>query len=538
MCEMYGGLDKARERMRALYGENKRITDGNYDKSLAVKCINGTFVGRKTENVIAYKGIPFVGRQPIGDLRWKAPVDCVPDDGVYEAYYMGKSPYQVDDISQIASLYVRGEDCLYLNVWKADEPSEEKKPVMVWIHGGAFEVGGTSEPREECTNFVKENPDVIVVSITYRLSVFGFFHLSHLPDGKDYPDAQNLGLMDQMMALKWVHENIAFFGGDPDNVTIWGQSAGGGSVTLLPLIEGSHAYFHRVIAESGTPVFTRSTEEAIGCTNELMEILGCKTVADLQKLDPQEFVDAADVLTLRVWPERDGKFLPLHPYEAYADGAAKDLDILQGCTKDELGYFVFGFGLDFYNEWAKGCQEKKLAQLTDEEKALVESFCQDGKGGDYVYSSEERACFARLFDHIVFIAPLFRMSENQTTAGGKSYTYYFTVESSWPLLKSGHAVELSEIFNHPEETLVTGRSFDETFSKTMRKMWVQFAKTGDPSLSAEISPDGKAHEWPLYDLENKEVMVFDEFDIHPEKESERKIIDWDRTYFLTKYYCI
>ncbi len=538
MCEMYGGLDKARERMRALYGENKRITDGNYDKSLAVKCINGTFVGRKTENVIAYKGIPFVGRQPIGDLRWKAPVDCVPDDGVYEAYYMGKSPYQVDDISQIASLYVRGEDCLYLNVWKADEPSEEKKPVMVWIHGGAFEVGGTSEPREECTNFVKENPDVIVVSITYRLSVFGFFHLSHLPDGKDYPDAQNLGLMDQMMALKWVHENIAFFGGDPDNVTIWGQSAGGGSVTLLPLIEGSHVYFHRVIAESGTPVFTRSTEEAIGCTNELMEILGCKTVADLQKLDPQEFVDAADVLTLRVWPERDGKFLPLHPYEAYADGAAKDLDILQGCTKDELGYFVFGFGLDFYNEWAKGCQEKKLAQLTDEEKALVESFCQDGKGGDYVYSSEERACFARLFDHIVFIAPLFRMSENQTTAGGKSYTYYFTVESSWPLLKSGHAVELSEIFNHPEETLVTGRSFDETFSKTMRKMWVQFAKTGDPSLSAEISPDGKAHEWPLYDLENKEVMIFDEFDIHPEKESERKIIDWDRTYFLTKYYCI
>ena len=538
MCEMYGGLDKARERMRALYGENKRITDGNYDKSLAVKCINGTFVGRKTENVIAYKGIPFVGRQPIGDLRWKAPVDCVPDDGVYEAYYMGKSPYQVDDISQIASLYVRGEDCLYLNVWKADEPSEEKKPVMVWIHGGAFEVGGTSEPREECTNFVKENPDVIVVSITYRLSVFGFFHLSHLPDGKDYPDAQNLGLMDQMMALKWVHENIAFFGGDPDNVTIWGQSAGGGSVSLLPLIEGSHAYFHRVIAESGSPVFTRSTEEAIGCTNELMEILGCKTVADLQKLDPQEFVDAADVLTLRVWPERDGKFLPLHPYEAYADGAAKDLDILQGCTKDELGYFVFGFGLDFYNEWAKGCQEKKLAQLTDEEKALVESFCQDGKGGDYVYSSEERACFARLFDHIVFIAPLFRMSENQTTAGGKSYTYYFTVESSWPLLKSGHAVELSEIFNHPEETLVTGRSFDETFSKTMRKMWVQFAKTGDPSLSAEISPDGKAHEWPLYDLENKEVMVFDEFDIHPEKESERKIIDWDRTYFLTKYYCI
>ena len=121
----------------------------------------------------------------------------------------------------------------------------------------------------------------------------GFLHLSHLPDGKDYPDAQNLGLMDQVMALKWIHENIATFGGDPDNVTIMGQSAGGGSVTLLPLIKGSHAYFTRVIAESGSPVFTRSTEEAIACTNELMEKLGCKTVADLQKLDVRKFVREA-----------------------------------------------------------------------------------------------------------------------------------------------------------------------------------------------------------------------------------------------------
>ena len=529
---------EAKDRMNALYGENKQITDGNYDKSLAVKCINGTFVGKKTDNIIAYKGIPYVGRQPVGELRWKAPVDCVPDDGVYEAYYFGKSPFQVDDVSQITSFYPWGEDCLYLNVWKADEASEEKKPVMVWIHGGAFEVGGTSEPREEGTNFVKENPDVSFVSITYRLGVYGFFHLSHLPDGGDYPDAQNLGFMDQVMALKWVHENIAFFGGDPDNVTIWGQSAGGGSVTMLPLIEGAQKYFKRVIAESGTPVFTRSTEEAIACTNEVMEILGCKTVADLQKLDPQKFVDTADVLTLRVWPERDGKYLPLNPYEAYENGAAKDLDFLQGCTKDELGYFVFGFGLEDYNLWAADRKAHKLAQLTEKERALVESYCTEGEGGDYVYSEEEQAVAARLFDQIVFIAPLFRMSENQTKAGGKSYTYFFTVESSWPYLKSGHAVELSLIFNHPEETLVTGRVFDETFSKTMRKMWVQFAKTGNPSLSADISPDGKAKEWPLYDLENKGIMVFDEFDIHPEKESERKLLDWERTYFLTGYYCI
>ena len=527
-------LNEERERLRAQYGENKKITDGAYDKSLAVKCVNGTFVGKKTGNVIAYKGIPFVGKQPVGELRWKAPVDVVPDDGVYEAYYNAKSPRQVDDRWQIASLYVQGEDCLHLNVWKADGESSEKKPVMVWIHGGAFEVGGTVEPREEGTNFVKENPDVIFVSIEYRLGVFGFLHLSHLPDGADYPDTQNLGLMDQMAGLKWVHENIAAFGGDPGNVTIWGQSAGGGSVSLLPLIKGSHQYFQKVIVQSGSPVFTRSTEESVACTNELMEALGCKTVADLQKVDADKLVSTAGpLLGLRVWAERDGSLLPQDPYEAYANGDAKDLTFLQGCTKDEMGYFICGVGLKDWDAFVADRYAKKIAQLTKDEQALVESFCKDAKGVTPEYSG-----INRLFDQIVFIAPLFRMSENQTGAGGKSYTYYFTPESSVPLLKSGHAVELSTVFNHPEETLVTGRIFDETFSKTMRKMWVQFAKTGNPSLSAKESPDGKAKEWPLYDLKDKNLMIFDEFNIHPEKASKRKILDWGRTYFLTKYYCI
>ena len=105
-----------------------------------------------------------------------------------------------------------------------------------------------------------------------------------------------------------------------------------------------------------------------------------------------------------------------------------------------------------------------------------------------------------------------------------------------PYVKSGHAVELSELFNHAEETLVTGREFDKTFSRTMRAMWVRFAKTGNPSLPADASPDGKAKEWPAYDLEDKRVMVFDEFDIHVAKEAEVGIVDWDKTYFMTKHY--
>ena len=525
--EFLSELSEMQEFANSLYGENKRITDGNYDKSLAAKCINGTFVGRKTENIIAYKGIPYVGNQPVGGLRWKAPVDIAPDDGVYEAYYSGKSPHQ--RLLDFAALYPQGEDCLHLDIWKADEASAEKKPVMVWIHGGAYEIEGYVDPWYDLSNFVRENPDIIAVSIEYRQGVFGFFHLSHLVDGKDYPDAQNLGLMDQMMALKWIHENIASFGGDPDNVTIFGESAGAGSVTLLPLVEGSHAYIKRVIAESGSPALTRSTEEAIACTNEIMEKVGCKTLSDLQKIDAQTLVDASAVTSMRVAPERDGNYLPLDPYEAYAKGAAKDIDLLHGINKDEMNCYVCILGEDGFIAWGNDYMAKRFVHLTEKEKALAESFSRDVKGERFEHVS-------RLVDQIMFNAPLIRLSEDQTKGGGKSYTYLFTVESSVPLMRSGHGIELPSVLNHTEMVDETGRVFDETFSKTLRKMWVQFAKTDNPSLSADLSPDGNAKEWPLYDLEDKYVMVLDEFDIHPEKESERKIVDWDRTYFLTKCY--
>ena len=524
------------EQLTTQHGKNQKITNGNYDKSLAVKCINGTFVGKKKENIISFKGIPFVGQQPIGDLRWKAPVDVTPDDGIYEAYFYGKAPVQApgDPAVEIGM----SEDCLYLNIWKADEAAAEKtmvstnlKPVMVWIYGGAFDVGGTTDPQYDCHQFIQENPEVIVVTITYRVSFFGFFHLSHLPDGKDYQDSQNLGLLDQLKALKWVHENIAGFGGAPDNVTIFGESAGAASCTLQPLLPGSHQYFKRLIAESGSVNQTRSPEEAIECTNKLMDVLSCKTVADLLKVSGDKLLEASAVNFVHQMPERDGKYLPTDTFAAYANGAAKDLEILVGCNKDEMNFFVSSFGKEGWDNWIAARKQEKFDQLPADEKALVESYMKDVKG-DYFQPDSS------LFSQSWFIVPTIKLSECQTMGGGKAYTYYFTPESPDPIMKCGHAIELSVVFNHPEMSADTGREFDATFCKTVRKMWVQFAKTGNPSLSADLSPDGKAKEWPLYDLDNKRVMVLDEFDIHPAKESEVKIVDWERTYFLTKYYML
>ena len=495
--------------------ENKKITDGNYDKSLAVKCINGTFVGKKAENIISYKGIPFVGQQPVGNLRWKAPVDFAPDGGVYEAFNFPKASCQDKSV-----IPYQGEDCLYLNVWKSDDEPGKKKPVMVWIHGGAFISGGTGIDLFDCANLVKENPDVIFVTIQYRLGVLGFLHLSHLPDGKDYPDAHNLGLLDQKMALKWVHENIAAFGGDPDNVTIWGESAGAGSVTMQPLLKGSQQYFKKVIAQSGAPCQTSSLEEAIAATNDLMEALGCKTVADMMKFSADKLVaTAAEAVALRLFPVRDGRILPLDPWEEYAKGIAKEIIFLQGCNKDEMNCFVADWGVENFKAWAADRKTKKYAQLlTEEEKAKIESYCKEGAVVDWEPDS-------RLFGHSWFIEGTIKMSESQTMGGGKSYTYYYRVESSDPIRKSAHFEEVPIVFAHPE--CVEGRPYDPSFSKAMRKMWVQFARTGCPSP-----------EWPLYDLKDKKVMVLDEFDIHPAKESEVKIVDWERTCFLSKYYML
>ncbi len=497
---------------------------------MAVKCVNGTFVGKKTENIIAYKGIPFVGKQPVGELRWKAPVEVVPNDGVYEAFYYGKTSWQAE--GSPASFYVQGEDCLYLNIWKADDGGT-KKPVMVWIHGGAFETGGPIE--YDSHNLVKENPEVIVVVVAYRLGALGFLHLSHLSDGADYPDAQNIGLLDSVASLKWVHENIANFGGDPDNVTIFGESAGAGICTMIPLIKGSQKYFKRVIAESGAPSQTQSTEEAIACTNEIIEALGRKTVAELLKVDAEKITNTvADLFGLfktfqvRTIPERDGKILPPDPWAAYANGAAKDIAFLHGCNKDEMNTFSGLMGEEFWKAWVYSRENKRFAQLSDKEKALLESYYNGLEGGEFERTSN-------LFSQSWFIAPQIRLSEEQTKGGGKSYTYYFTAESKLPMIKSGHAIEVAIIFDNKEDAAAAEADFDENFCKTMRKMWVQFAKTGDPSLSADISPDGKAKVWPLYDTENKQVMVFDEFNIHAEKESALKIVDWDKTYFLSNY---
>ena len=517
------------QQIKARYGENKQIADEMYDKSLAIRCVNGTFVGKKEKNIISYKGIPFVGEQPVGKNRFKKPVPFGKDEGIYEAYHFAKGSLQPPTEGDEWCLAVLGEDCLYLNIWKNAEDTLDKKPVMVWIHGGGFTQGSTINPLYDGTNFVKDNGDVILVSIAYRLGGLGFLHLKHLPDGGEYPDAQNLGILDQLMALKWVHENTAAFGGDPDNVTIFGESAGGCSVTLLPLIPEARNYFHRVIAQSGTPVFTSSTDEAIAIANELLEALDCKSVADLMACPAEKIADTAgNLLSLRDWPERDGDLIPIDPYNAYLKGEAKEIDLLQGCNKDEMGQFAFFLGQNF-TEFFNARYDHKYKTMSDEDVEKAKAFMDRTLGNSFHKTY-------KFGDQIYFIAPVFRVSENHTASGGRTYHYYFRVETTMPFFLSGHAAELATVFNNPQETFFSGRAYDDTFNHTMQRMWVNFAKTGDPSLTMEESPTGKAIPWEPYNSDTRPIMVFDEFNVHQANEGDYGIVDWERTFPLTKYY--
>ena len=224
------------QRMTALYGENS-IIQGDYPDSVAVEVSNGIFVGSCEDGLMAFKGIPYA-LQPTGDRRWREPKPEPDSRLVREAKYFGHSSIQFRFQGNAASLYPQGEDCLTLNVWTAVSGMRTAhRPVMVWIHGGSYVSDGTVNPRNWGDKFVKAHPEVVFVSINYRLGLLGFLDLSSLPDGKAFARSGNLGLLDQVEALRWVKRNIAAFGGDPDNVTIFGHSAGAGSVSLLASID-------------------------------------------------------------------------------------------------------------------------------------------------------------------------------------------------------------------------------------------------------------------------------------------------------------
>ncbi len=483
------------------YQENQVIT-AEYDANLAADCSNGTFVGQKTEDVIAYKGIPYA-KQPVGELRWKAPE--YPDDSnqVYEAYHYGKAPIQTEWPSETGSYYEQGEDCLYLNVWTADN-NLKNKPVMVFIHGGSYGWGGTTDPLYDGHNFIQEHDDVILITVGYRTGIMGFMDFDSVEGGEAYKESGNLGILDQVAALKWINQNITAFGGDPGNVTVFGESAGGGSVSLLPLIDEADGLFHRVIAESGSIALTYSTEECQRLTEMLLDESGAENMDDLMALSEEELMEInVNLNDYNNFPERDGIVIPEDLYAAYENGESADIDMIIGTNADETRYWIQEMAYTvpvLSGEFTYGLLmpvmfDSNVKHLSDENKANVDAFMAD-QGGENTWSISE------FYNELIFRVPAIAMADAHSRNGGSVYMYYWEYPSAIGQMGACHAVELAYVFNNLDETIYTGNNIDKNLAAEVQEMWVNFAKTGDPSTDT--------NDWRNYTYDDPDTIILDD----------------------------
>ncbi len=517
-------MKESKKRMTSLYGINRRITGGTYDQELAVRCRNGIFVGREENDVRSYKGVPFA-EPPTGDLRWKRPVKADESDNVYEAFYYGKSCIQTEAETERASFYPQGEDCLTLNVWTNSRGPEEGKPVMVFFHGGAYGWGGTSDPIYDGQNFAEAHPDVVLVTANYRIGLMGFLDLSFVEGGEAYRESGNLGLLDQICALEWVQDNIRLFGGDPDNVTIFGESAGGSSVSLLPLIDGSKGLFRRVIAQSGSPAFTFSKEECRDFTEQLMKEAKASDMDDLLALSEKDLKRINRRLNdYNNFPERDGVILPEDVFVPYERGETADIDMMIGTNADEARYWIGEVGgYRIYRVAGELMYKSIVSKLSEEDQNRVDEFM-SLQNDKRIWNRTE------FVNELVFRIPAIVQAQAHARNGGRTYMYYWTKKSAIPHYGACHAVELAYVFGNLDDTIYTGKKADAELAATVQEMWVNFAKTGDPGTAR--------HPWAPYDESRRETMfIGDETGPVPDPMKEqRELVEPLLAYRYNGYY--
>lgn len=315
------------------------------EPQLQVRTESGAVQGKPEGAVRAFLGIPYAA-PPVGDLRWRPPAPAAPWAGVRMATEFGPRPMQPVVFKDMVFRDPGcSEDCLSLNVWTPSADGKARLPVMVWIFGGGYLAGGTSEQRQDGS--ILAGKGVVVVSMNYRLGLFGFFAHPELIQESPGHAAGNYGLLDQLAALRWVHDNIAAFGGDPANVTIFGESAGSISVSELMASPLARGLFQRAIGESGGAFFLGGHPEkpAAACAAEDAAFVGgrvgARTLARLRAIPAQELLDAVSrpPYTPGIWfgPDVDGYFLSEPVSTVFAEGRQNDVPLLAGWNRDEGG---------------------------------------------------------------------------------------------------------------------------------------------------------------------------------------------------------
>ena len=480
-----------------------------------ITCENGVMLGQTTDGVTSFKGVPYA-KPPVNELRWKAPVAPDPSDEEIECYDFGYTALQYEWPTEPASSFPKNEDCLTLNIWENEGivGSEEPKPIMVFFHGGAYGWGGTTDPMYDGQNFAAAHDDVILITCNYRLGLMSWADFSKIEGGEEYTDI-NLGIRDHIAALEWIQKNAAAFGGDPDNVTIFGESAGGWSTTALTISPKAKGLFKRAIAESGgLPVGTR--EDAQEFANYIMEASGAKNMDDLlaisgdewMKLDGEQWIadECCGVVA-------DGDIIPEDIDKAVEDAAKNGVEIMVGTNNDEWNYFQEDSEGETPEEkfasWVEGMDamyDEAYGDADDEGKAALEELIKYEESivpDEYAGDVEVKSALAKSgFVTETWRYEIMHFADNYSDAGGDTYAYLWKVPSTRDnMYKSAvHAIELAYVFNNLEDDIYAGEVDPDTAAKA-QEAWVNFAKTGDPSIEGAT--------WDKYDSKDRMTMVIE-----------------------------
>ena len=467
------------------------------EKNCRIKTRYGIYNGFVDKNgVQTWLGIPYA-KPPVGNLRWHAPEKLEPSDKEFNAKKFGAAPMQ-DQYESSDLLSKQSEDCLTLNIWTRN--SEKNQPVMVFIHGGGFIEGGTSDPLYNGSNLAASH-DVVLVTINYRLNVFGFMNFAAIDSY--FEDTGYLGIKDQVAALEWVKENISEFGGDPDNVTIFGESAGAISTTLLMVTPAAKNLFQKAIAQSGHPAFYHKPEASAKLTEEFMELGGYKNMQELMKTPALKLIATYEKLCkarmfsteVDYLPTCDGKFLPLHPLRALKDGAAQGIKVLTGTMAEEYRYWALFYGKNIFEQMSDF--HARLTPVLYEGEFLEERELYQTWQKNYTKLAESERYF-EFANQLDWRVGQELMAEYQS-AFDDVYFYLFSQKSPVEDFGSCHSPDLSFVFGNPDIYLEPNPS--AKLVKQVQAAWVSFATTGN--LNNFLIPTWK--NYATYDRETMEI---------------------------------
>ncbi|MHA2123041.1 MAG: carboxylesterase/lipase family protein [Promethearchaeota archaeon] len=472
-----------------------------------IKTTTGKIRGYVDDGLQIFKGIPYA-QPPIGELRLRDTVPKEPWDGILDATEFGPiAPQPILPLSSFTD-HPQSEDCLTLNIW-TPACDDKKRPVMLWIHGGAFYFGGTPNPSYGGKNLSKRG-ELCVITINYRLGALGNLYV--------IDKVSNLGFLDQVTALKWVHDNIAKFGGDPENITIFGESAGSQSVCTLLSMPSAQGLFRRAITQSGGPnPRGHQPEGGIRAAEKIFSKLGIK-MGDLgafRKIPVENLLEAENEIRLENMmkkkrdfsgypPMIDGSNVPENPLIAIAKGACKNVDLLIGRNLNESTYFT-----------TLNPQLPKMSwdELYNYINTLVSQFEPNKKEVEEVikiFKKSRNSPFEvmnAISTELSFGSAAINVAEAQIKHNSNTYMYLFTYPTpvQGGIYGATHALEIRFVFgtlNDIEFGIYPKKDEINTkISEQMMDSWISFARTGNPNHKT-------IPEWPNYDLENRHTLLF------------------------------